>query len=353
MRLAEGLEIADGRYCLQRRLGAGGMASVWLGRDVRLGRLVAIKVIADTLADDESWLVRFKREARAAAALSHPNIVQLFDYGVEDGRPYLVMEHIPGANLSELLADGAAPRPDPGVLARELLEAVAHVHAAGIVHRDIKPANILLDAQGRSHLTDFGIANSDGATALTQTGMVIGTLSYLAPEVAAGQPARPSSDLYSAGMVIREVAGAAPSPEIAALVGALTAGDAGVRVPSAAAALELLAAASPTAATRAIARPPAPTAVQPDAQPRPSAGDGGARDPVGPARPRARRVAALVAGLLAVLAIVLLVTLAGGEDPPSGGLRPSSPAAGPAPAGAPLSEQLRALDAIVDRAAGR
>ena len=107
MRLAPGVELADGRYRLERRLGVGGMAAVWLARDTRLDRLVAIKVIADTLADDESWLLRFRREAQAAAALSHPNIVQVFDYGIDDGRPFLVMEHVEGANLAERLADPA------------------------------------------------------------------------------------------------------------------------------------------------------------------------------------------------------------------------------------------------------
>ena len=170
MRLAPGVELADGRYRLERRLGVGGMAAVWLARDTRLDRLVAIKVIADTLADDESWLLRFRREAQAAAALSHPNIVQVFDYGIDDGRPFLVMEHVEGANLAERLADPEAAPPDAWRFARELLAALAHVHGAGIVHRDIKPANILLDARGSLHVADFGIAHSEGLSPLTQTG---------------------------------------------------------------------------------------------------------------------------------------------------------------------------------------
>ncbi len=216
------MELADGRYRLERRLGAGGMAAVWLARDQRLERLVAVKVIADTLADDKQWLRRFRREARASAQLSHPNIVQVFDYGVEGGRPYLVMEHVDGSNLAERLADPGAPAPDAGALAGELLDALAYMHAAGIIHRDIKPANVLLDAEGHAHVTDFGIAQPQDATSLTQTGMVIGTLKYLAPEVADGQPATVVRDLYSAGVVLRGCR-RPPPPALAALIGALTA----------------------------------------------------------------------------------------------------------------------------------
>src|SRR3954453_12489516 len=181
------------------------MASVWLATDQRLGRQVAIKAMSDILADDERWLTRFGREARAAARLSHPNIVKVFDYGVENGQPYLVMAYVAGGSLKDRLADGGA-LPHPEQLARELLSALAHVHAAGILHRDVKPANILIDGEGRSHLTDFGIARPPDATAMTQTGMVMGPARYLAPEVADGAPASERSDLYAAGRVVREVA---------------------------------------------------------------------------------------------------------------------------------------------------
>ena len=185
------------------------MASVWLARDETLHREVAIKLMADTLADDERWLARFRREARAAAALSHPNIVKVFDFGIEEHRPYLVMAHVPGGSLRDRLQDGGE-LPDAERLARELLGALAHVHAAGIVHRDVKPGNILLDEHGSSQLTDFGIARPQDATAMTQTGMVMGTIRYLAPEVAEGGPATERSDLYAAGGVVREVAGDEP-----------------------------------------------------------------------------------------------------------------------------------------------
>ena len=187
MRPEQGATLAGGRYTFERHLGSGGMASVWLARDETLHREVAIKLMADTLADDERWLARFKREARAAAALSHPHIVKVFDFGIEEHRPYLVMAHVPGGSLRDRQQDGGE-LPDPERLARELLGALAHVHAAGIVHRDVKPGNILLDEHGSAHLTDFGIARPQDATAMTQTGMVMGTIRYLAPEVAERRP---------------------------------------------------------------------------------------------------------------------------------------------------------------------
>ena len=208
------------------------MASVWLARDETLHREVAIKLMADTLADDDRWLERFKREARAAAALSHQHIVKVFDFGIEDHRPYLVMAHISGGSLRDRIRDGGE-LPDAERLARELLSALAHVHAAGIVHRDVKPGNILLDEHDRSQLTDFGIARPQDGETMTQTGMVMGTIRYLAPEVAEGGPATERSDLYAAGGVLREVAGEDPPPRLARVLDALTAEDPGERPPSA------------------------------------------------------------------------------------------------------------------------
>ncbi len=230
--LTRGAEIADGRYVLERHLGSGGMASVWLAGDRRLGRDVAIKLLSDMLAGDERYLARFHREARAAASLSHRNIVTVFDYGVHEERPYLVMAYVPGGSLRDRLQDGDPP--DPHRLARELLGALAHVHAAGIVHRDVKPGNILLDDHGEAHLTDFGIARPDGATEMTQTGVVLGTVRYLAPEVSRGEPATEASDLYAAGCVLRDVGGDAD------LIAALTADDPAARPASAEAALRML-----------------------------------------------------------------------------------------------------------------
>ncbi|MGH2874993.1 MAG: protein kinase domain-containing protein, partial [Solirubrobacteraceae bacterium] len=273
MRPEPGTTLADGRYSLRRRLGAGGMASVWLADDLRLERTVAVKIVADTIAGDERWVQRFKREARAAAALSHRGVVSVFDYGVQEGRPYLVMEYVAGGTLAERLSSGRAPDlPDARTVAEELLDALRAVHAAGIVHRDIKPANLLLDDHGHVRLTDFGIALPDGAAGLTTTGLVIGTLRYLAPEVAAGQPASVQSDLYAAGVVLSQLAEQPPAPGLAeqpsapgfaALVSALTAARPGDRPASAAAAIELLrdAETAPTQPTPSETAPrqPAPT----------------------------------------------------------------------------------------------
>jgi eukaryotic-like serine/threonine-protein kinase len=334
MRPAEGTSLADGRYVFERHLGTGGMASVWLARDETLQRAVAIKLMADMLADDERWLARFTREARAAAALSHPHIVQVFDFGVEEHRPYLVMAYVPGGSLRDRIRDGGR-LPAPEALARELLGALGHVHAAGIVHRDVKPGNILLDEQDRSHLTDFGVARPQDATTMTQTGMVLGTMRYLAPEVAEGEPATERSDLYAAGGVLGEVAGEDPEPALAALVDALTEHDPERRPASAEDALARL---DEQATTRRMAplravreRPGAPVAV--------------------------RRVDGLIrrpwflpaAGIAAVVLLaVIVIVLAGGGDSPQPGA-----AGSPAPASAPLDEQLRGLDDAIDAAASR
>ena len=209
-----------GRYRLERLLGGGGMAAVWLGHDDVLDRPVAIKVMSDTISSDSDFLARFRREARVAAGLSHhPNLVEVYDYSETSERPYLVMEFVPGRDLGSLIAgEGHVDREK---LARELLEALAHIHAAGIVHRDIKPHNILL-ADGRAaKLIDFGIALPPDATALTQTGLILATRRYAAPEVMAGRPADARSDLYSCGVVL-EACGKAEAPTLRSLVASLT-----------------------------------------------------------------------------------------------------------------------------------
>jgi len=162
------------RYRLERRIATGGMATVWLARDTQLDRDVAVKVLSDVLADNPSYTARFRREARVAARLSDPNLVRIFDYSGETERPYIVMEHIPGGTLADQIAADKAGEVDPDRLARELLGALAAIHAAGVVHRDVKPSNVLLDGAGRAHLTDFGIAQPEDATQLTGTGEVIG-----------------------------------------------------------------------------------------------------------------------------------------------------------------------------------
>jgi serine/threonine-protein kinase len=340
MRPAEGTTLAGGRYTFVRHLGSGGMASVWLARDETLHREVAIKLMADTLADDDRWLARFKREARAAAALSHEHIVKVFDFGIEDHRPYLVMAHISGGSLRDRIRDGGE-LPDAERLARELLSALAHVHAAGIVHRDVKPGNILLDEHDRSQLTDFGIARPQDGETMTQTGMVMGTIRYLAPEVAEGGPATERSDLYAAGGVLREIAGEDPPPRLARVLDALTAEDPGERPPSADDALARL---DEQDTTRVLA-PLRGDPQQERPEPRERAGAAVRQVDEVIRRPWFLPAAGIAA---VVLLAAIVIALAGG-----GGGGAPGPAASPAPASAPLDEQLRGLDRAIDAAASR
>jgi len=178
---------------------------VWLGHDRELDRPVAVKVLSDAIAFDPDFLARFRREARVAAQLSHPNLVGVYDYSDGPERPYLVMEYVAGGSLAARIAEESPV--DCRKLAIELLGAVARIHAAGIVHRDIKPHNILLTPDDRLKLIDFGIALPRDATSLTETGRILGTERYAAPEVREGMPATERSDLYSCGVVLRSCPG--------------------------------------------------------------------------------------------------------------------------------------------------
>jgi len=175
------------------------MSEVWLAEDLELGRRVAIKLLAPN-ADT----ARFEREARAVASLAHPNVTQLYDYGNADGRPYIVLEYMPGGTLEERLRDGK-PLPDDGVfaIAAAIAAGLAHAHARGVVHRDLKPANVLFDEEGRAKLADFGIARmAAGDGTLTEAGTVLGTAAYISPEQAEGAPASEASDVYSFGVIL-------------------------------------------------------------------------------------------------------------------------------------------------------
>ncbi|HET9197254.1 MAG TPA: serine/threonine-protein kinase [Solirubrobacterales bacterium] len=198
-------ELLKDRYRLERTLGRGGMAAVWLGHDEVLDRPVAVKVLADTIASDPDFVTRFRREATTVAGLSHPNLAGVYDFSEEGERPYLVMQLVPGENLAARLERGESI--DRGKLARELLEALDHIHRAGILHRDVKPANVILEPDGTAKLIDFGIARPRDATALTSTGLVLGTERYAAPEVMEGRPASERSDLYSLGVLLRACPG--------------------------------------------------------------------------------------------------------------------------------------------------
>jgi serine/threonine protein kinase len=295
-------EILKGRYRLERTLGRGGMAAVWLGHDEVLDRPVAVKVLSDTIAGDPGFVARFRREARTAASLSHPNLVGVYDYSEEGERPYLVMQFVPGENLAARQARGEGV--DRDQLARELLEALDHIHAAGILHRDVKPANLIVEPGGTAKLIDFGIALPRDATALTSTGLVLGTERYAAPEVLEGKPATERSDLYSAGVLLRSCEGQL-SPALGSLIEWMTSHDPGAR---------------PTSARQALARlergdePGEPTRVfepkferpQPSLPPRDYTRANSRRSRFG--------AIAAILGVLAAVLVVAVVVLGGGDD---------------------------------------
>jgi len=195
----------DGRYQVVRKLGAGGMANVYLAEDQELGRRVAIKILNDRHAGDEQFVERFRREAKNAAALSHPNIVSIYDRGEAEGTYYIAMEYLDGRSLKELIVQrGPAPVTVAVEYARQILSALRFAHRHGIVHRDIKPHNVLVDAEGRVKVTDFGIARA-GASQMTEAGSIVGTAQYLSPEQARGTDVDQRSDLYSLGIVLYEL----------------------------------------------------------------------------------------------------------------------------------------------------
>jgi eukaryotic-like serine/threonine-protein kinase len=320
-------QIVADRYRLERRLATSRMGEVWLARDLELDRRVALKLLGP-----EADPARFQREAHAAAALSHPNVTQLFDYGSWKDRPYMVLEFLPGGTLEERLRD-ARPLPDAETerIAREVAAGLAHAHERGLVHRDLKPANVLFDADGRAKIADFGIVRMGGAGTLTEAGTLLGTAAYISPEQAAGDPATAASDVYSFGVILfRMLTGRLPftaevplelvamhrneppppvaslrpdaPPQLARLADASLAKDPGAR-PSDGTALATALGAAPAlveAPTEVLAPPAEPTAVAP---PQPT--------PRRPVRRRRGVLAALVLGLLAAAAAGLAVALIG------------------------------------------
>jgi eukaryotic-like serine/threonine-protein kinase len=320
-------QIVADRYRLERRLATSRMGEVWLARDLELDRPVALKLLGH-----EADPARFEREAHAAAALSHPNVTQLFDYGAWEGRPYMVLEFLPGGTLEDRLGDGR-PLPDAETerIAREVAAGLAHAHSRGLVHRDLKPANVLFDADGRAKIADFGIARIGGAGTLTEAGTLLGTAAYISPEQAAGEPATAASDVYSFGVILfRMLTGRLPfaaevplelvamhrnvppppvasvrpgaPPQLASLADASLAKNPGARPPDGRALVAALGGVPATdeAATAVLAPPAEATAV---IRPRPP-----------PRRPAWRRrglLGALVLGLLAAAAAGLAVALLG------------------------------------------
>jgi beta-lactam-binding protein with PASTA domain len=198
--------LVHGRYRIVRKLGAGGMATVYLAEDQELGRRVALKVLNERHAHDEQFVERFRREAQNAAGLSHPNIVSIFDRGeTDDGTYYIAMEYLDGRTLKDLLRR-RGPMPVRLALqyARQILAGMRFAHRHGIVHRDIKPHNVMVDNEGRLKVTDFGIARA-GASQMTEAGSIVGTAQYLSPEQARGESVDPRSDIYSMGIVLYEM----------------------------------------------------------------------------------------------------------------------------------------------------
>jgi eukaryotic-like serine/threonine-protein kinase len=198
--------VFDGRYRVLRKLGSGGMANVYLAEDAELGRQVAIKILNDRHAADDQFVERFRREAKNAASLSHPNIVQIYDRGEAEGTYYIAMEYLEGQTLKELAAVRGPLSIREGIAyARQILAALRFAHRKGLVHRDIKPHNALIDDDGRVKVTDFGIARAGPASQMTEAGSIIGTAQYLSPEQARGGAIDQRSDLYSIGVVLYEL----------------------------------------------------------------------------------------------------------------------------------------------------
>ncbi|GAB3202580.1 hypothetical protein GCM10027261_41290 [Geodermatophilus arenarius] len=332
------------RYELQEVIATGGMGQVWRGRDHLLARPVAVKVLRSEYADDPTFLARFRNEARHAAALTHPNIATVLDYGegTDDATgehlAYLVMELVEGAPLSTLIETEGPLDPAAALsVLRQAAAALAEAHRSGVVHRDVKPSNILVRPDGRVKLTDFGIAWSAECVPLTQTGQVIGTAQYMSPEQAAGERVGPASDVYALGLVgyesltghaaftgtnpvtvalkqVREQPEPLPDdlpPDVRELIGAALTKDPGARLPDGAA---FLAAVEEALDPRAAPAPP----TRPVAAAAPAPGPAPAAEPVPGPEPRRRRRALVLLPLLLVALVVggvLFTTTRAGDVP--------------------------------------
>ncbi|MEO8290651.1 MAG: protein kinase [Gaiellaceae bacterium] len=205
-------QLIAGRYELQELVGTGGMSSVYRARDAVLERAVAVKVLHEHFSDDPEYVERFEREARAIARLNHPNIVTVIDRGEFDGREFIVFEHVSGDTLKALVdREGPLAVPQALAITHQVARGLAFAHEHGVVHRDVKPHNILIDEEGAAKVTDFGIARSlESTEGLTETGALLGTSEYIAPEQASGRPVDERSDQYSLGIVLYELLAGRP-----------------------------------------------------------------------------------------------------------------------------------------------
>jgi serine/threonine protein kinase len=345
--------VAGGRYRLERQLGHGGMATVFLARDTELDRAVAVKCLAENVAGQPELRDRFVREARLAARLSHPGVVSVFDAGEDDGRPYIVMEHVEGETLADLLAQrGRLPVEEARQLTLQASRGLAHAHAAGLVHRDIKPQNLLLRNDGTLKIADFGIARAVEGTSLTQAGTILGTAAYLSPEQALGEQVTAAADVYSLGAVLYELLTGRTPLEAESLADLAEQ----QRRPSIAPVRELapeVPVELEDVVMRCLARNPdyRPSSSELERELAPAATEQPTAQPTPPPAPllAGRRALWLgLAGLVALAAILLAVTLVG--SPSHKATPPSRPRAVPSiPRGADAQEQARNIAAWIRR----
>ncbi|MGZ4271091.1 MAG: protein kinase domain-containing protein [Solirubrobacteraceae bacterium] len=197
--------VVDGRYKILKRIGSGGMADVYCAEDLQLGRRIALKVLHGRFAEDQEFVERFRREASSAAGLQHQHVVGVYDRGEWDGTYYIAMEFLDGRSLKQIIQEEGPLDPERAIdIVTQVLRAARFAHRRGVIHRDLKPHNVIVDADGRAKVTDFGIARA-GASDMTQTGSIMGTAQYLSPEQAQGQPVSEASDLYSVGIMLYEL----------------------------------------------------------------------------------------------------------------------------------------------------
>jgi eukaryotic-like serine/threonine-protein kinase len=370
-----------GRYRLDDQPSTGGMGSVYAGIDERLNRKVAVKVLKGQLADDPRFVERFRREARAVAALSHPNIAGIFDYGEDDGKHFIVMEYVEGRDLARIIREESTVAPERAArIGAQICAALGHAHNMEIVHRDIKPANVIVAQGDHVKVTDFGIARAAGESTITATGSMLGTAQYLSPEQASGGRVGPPSDIYSAGLVLFEMlTGSVPftgdsavaiamrhvsddvpapssvnkdvPPELDDIVAAATAKDPNDRWSTAFAMAEALREATRDTEPAVVAGAGGGTAVLPP-EPATTRDDHDAAAPVpGAWTPQrmGRTIALALAALLLLLGAILVANLMGDEDPaserqeePGGAGAPAQPEETPAesPASYTIEERL-------------